>query len=279
MTLGSIRPYSLLLGLALAGVPAQADMADRAVTLRFAASLQGRPFVCGQRYEQLGRTGAALTATDLRFYVSSVALLKTDGRSVPLTLEQDGVWQHEDVALLDFEHGEGACRNGTPGRHEAISGRVPAGDYRGLRFTLGLSPARNHADVTLAPSPLNLTAMFWSWQGGYRFLKLELVGQGRVGFPVHLGSTGCQSGSATEPASRCSQPNRVEVELPQFDPESDVVGVDLSALLAQTRLDRNWPGSPPGCMSGSDDPDCHGILAALGLKGGAMQRLFVRLTP
>ncbi|MFN3528390.1 MAG: MbnP family protein [Bacteroidia bacterium] len=55
---------------------------------------------------------------------------------------------------------------------------LPKGSYTGMRFTLGVDSANNHADPALWPNehPLGLlraAAMHWSWNAGYIFLKLE----------------------------------------------------------------------------------------------------------
>lgn len=264
------------------------------VTVRFVAEVSGRPFACGQRYEGVGRTGSTITPSDYRFYVSEVHLIDAVGRAVPVSLAQDRVWQLEDIALLDFEDGTGPCRNGTPATNTTVRGTAPAGSYVGLRFTLGVPFARNHGDPTTAPSPLNLTAMFWNWQGGYKFVKFDTASAGRPattaapdprgggsasGFSVHLGSTVCASASRTEAPSSCQNPNRVTVQLDRFDPSRQVVVADIGAVLAGANVDVNAPGTSPGCMSFPNDPDCPPVMAALGLAYGGVpapgpQRLF-----
>ncbi|MEM7592163.1 MAG: MbnP family protein, partial [Cyanobacteria bacterium P01_A01_bin.83] len=87
---------------------------------------------------------------------------------------QDGKWQHQNVALLDFEDGTDSCDNGTPEIRTQVVGTIPEGDYESLQFTLGVPPQLNHDDAAIAPSPLNLTSMWWNWQGGYKFLRLDL---------------------------------------------------------------------------------------------------------
>ncbi|ATX65604.1 metallo-mystery pair system four-Cys motif protein [Roseinatronobacter bogoriensis subsp. barguzinensis] len=84
-----------------------------------------------------------------------------------MALDQDGVWQVADVAQLDFEDATGTCVNGTPDMNNSLRGTVPAGEYTGLDFDIGVPFDLNHGDPTLAASPLNLTAMFWNWQGAY----------------------------------------------------------------------------------------------------------------
>src|SRR5690606_39726454 len=65
--------------------------------------------------------------------------------------------------------------------------------------------ALNHLDASTAPSPLNFTAMFWSWQSGYKFLRVDTADDT---FRVHLGSTGCSSPGPSRPPTSCSAPNR-----------------------------------------------------------------------
>lgn len=275
-------------------IPLSASQGAQPVTLKFAAEVAGRPFACGRSYDGIGTTGSTLTPSDFRFFVSEVHLLDETGRAVPVRLAQDGIWQFEDIALLDFEDASGPCRNGTAATNMQVRGSVPAGRYTGLRFTLGVPFARNHGDPTVAPSPLNLTAMFWNWQGGYKFVKFDAASSGRPqaqgghgspagaaapGFSVHLGSTVCAAESRTQPASACKHPNRVTVRFDRFDAASQTVVADIGDVLASANVDVNAPKTSPGCMSFPNDADCPPIMAALGLQYGDQaasgpQRLF-----
>ena len=149
------------------------------VSLAFDAVVGGKPFACGQSYDAIGSTKSRITPSDLRFYVSEVELLDSSGKATPVTLEQDEIWQYKNLALLDFEDGTAACRNGNAGLHKVVAGTVPKGDYQGVRFTLGVPFELNHGDPTIAPSPLNLTSMFWAWQSGYRFVKIDMATSGQ----------------------------------------------------------------------------------------------------
>ena len=249
------------------------------VSLNFAAQINGQPFTCGQRYEGVGTTRSSITPSDFRMYISDVKLLRQDGSAVPVQLTPDGVWQDHGVTLIDFENGTGPCRNGTAATNTAVRGQVPAGDYVGVELTVGVPFAQNHQDPTVAPAPLNSTAMFWNWQGGYKFIKFDTTSSGistdkpaapnAMGpvtrYSVHLGSTACAGESKTQAPSACQNPNRMTVRLNQFDLAKNTVVVDMGAVLAQANVDVNAKGTSPGCMSFPKDADCPPVMNALGL--------------
>ncbi|WP_219339092.1 MbnP family copper-binding protein [Tepidicella baoligensis] len=250
------------------------------VAIPFAAEINGQPFACGQQYGPIGTTASTITPMDFRFYVSNVKLIDEQGRAVPVQLTQDGMWQLGALALLDFENGQGPCRNGTPAVNTTVRGTVPAGNYQGIEFTLGVPFEQNHGDPTTAPAPLNSTAMFWNWQGGYKFLKFDTTSAGlspeKPGAPspqgpvtryaVHLGSTGCTSaGRTVAPATPCANPNTVTVRFDRFDLSKQTIVADMGRILAGANVDVNAPQTSPGCMSFSNDADCPPVMAALGL--------------
>lgn len=260
---------------ALCALPAHAG--DMAVTIPFAAEIGGTPFDCSGTYAGMGATAAKVTASDFRLFVSNAALLREDGSLQPIALDQDGQWQLGDVALLDFENASGACTNGTPGTHTALTGTAPAGTYTGLALTIGVPFEQNHVDPTLAPAPLNTTAMFWNWQGGYKFLRIDMApvakmapdtaaGQGAAkGWFLHLGSTMCDAASKTSAPSACKNENRMAIRLEGFDPARNTVVIDPAAVVAGADLTVNAPETSPGCMSFPNDPDCMTVMARLGL--------------
>ncbi len=251
------------------GLVASAEQAP--VVIHFAAQVNGKPFACGQIYEGIGITKSTLKPKDFRFYVSHVRLIDANGREVPLTLNEGTKWQADDTALLDFEDASGACINGTPETNDAVSGTVPAAQtWKALRFTLGVPFPVNHLELTSLPSPLNLTALEWVWNVGHKFARLDFASRGLPnGFLVHLGSTGCTpNATKTTVPSSCAQPNRMEVEMTDFDPARDLVIADLGALLADSNVDVNTPKTASGCMSFPGDPECAPIFAHLGLPYG-----------
>ena len=56
---------------------------------------------------------AELALTDLRFYVSNLALIDSEGNQHNVSLTPDQRWQQQGVALIDLESGIGTCSNGT----------------------------------------------------------------------------------------------------------------------------------------------------------------------
>ncbi|MEY3740932.1 MAG: hypothetical protein RLZZ192_1608, partial [Pseudomonadota bacterium] len=266
------------------GFASTSTQAQQPVEIKFAAEVNGQPFSCGQSYKDIGTTKSTITPSDFRFFVSDVELIDAQGRATAVALTQDKTWQFENVVLLDFENASGPCRNGTVPMNTSVRGSVPAGKYTGMRFTLGVPFKLNHVDPTTAPAPLSSTAMFWTWQGGYKFLKVDMASAGTnalhghggaqgaghgagaaSGFSFHLGSTMCASPSKTAAPTACANPNRLTVSFAQFDPSKQTVVADIGAVLTNANVDVNAAGTSPGCMSFLKDADCPPIMAALGL--------------
>jgi uncharacterized repeat protein (TIGR04052 family) len=202
---------------------------------------------------------------DFRLYLHDIRLVDSVGSEVPVALTGDQKWQYQNTVLLDFEDKTGPC-GGTTQTNAQVVGKVPNGGkrWKGVRFKIGVPFALNHADPATAPSPLNLTSLFWTWQSGYKFLRIE--GQNSAGktFIVHLGSTGCTKDGSGNVTS-CQNPNRPEIALDGFDPQTNTIVVDLAALFTGTDLSTDVE-----CMSGPGSADCPPIFARLGLPyGGA----------
>jgi uncharacterized repeat protein (TIGR04052 family) len=261
----------LLLSATVLGVQAHGDSGsdmhgDGLTTIRFAAVVGERPAACGMMYEGIGSESTDMELTDFRFYISNIELINAAGEAIPLELEQDGLWQHENTALLDFEDGSARCAEfGNSQLRDKVVGTVPDGEYSGLRFMMDVPFELNHLDVTAAASPLNIPAMWWNWQFGYKFTRIEMMASGQP-WLLHLGSTGCEApNGATPPEQPCANTNAVTVELEGFNPKMNFVLADVAALLATVDISTSTP-EPPGCMSGPQDPDCTAIFPALGLN-------------
>ncbi len=220
------------------------------VKVPFVATWNGSPIACADE-------GIALS--DLRLYVSSLQLLDAAGIAHDLQLHTDIPWQQPDLALIDLENGQDACRDGTPGLFAYLVGGVPPGEYKGLRFTVGVPFERNHANPLIAEAPLDDPAMHWHWRSGYKFLRAGVRTQDD-GFWMHMGSAGCQG--TVRDISGCRFPNRVTVELHDFSPNSDSIAIDLKALFDGVNFDDGLPGD---CSSGPAESACVAPFAALGI--------------
>lgn len=251
------------------------------VQIQFKAALAGQPFECGKNYPQVGKPEQTVTPTDWRMFISDVSLLDARGQWIPFRLTPDGVWQIGQTALLDFENGKGVCLNGTTGINHTIKGQVPAKAYTGIKFKIGVPFDQNHGDPTSANPPLSTTAMFWNWQGGYKFIKFDaLTSSGefapssakRSAFAFHLGSTQCAGTMQTQPpTTACQKPNIVQIELLGNDPRRTPIVFDMATLLSDTDVSHNTSHTPPGCMSTSSDPDCTAIFRHLNLLSQASE--------
>lgn len=266
-----------LAGLAILGLAACSTTTpapdSMPVTVTFALTANGKPARCGEPLGPLGTGGTPATLHDARFYVQDVALIDAAGRAVPLALAQND-WQTASVALLDFEDGSGGCTGGTRATNATVTGSAPAGRYAGLSFTVGVPPALNHSSTERAAPPLDVAAMGWSWQAGRKFMKVEVDPKGGVAksagakartWYVHLGSTGCAGNPADGESVSCTNANRLPVTVAAFDPVSQAVALDLSALFDGSALGRDRGGAV-GCMSGPTDPECGPVFRQLGLS-------------
>jgi uncharacterized repeat protein (TIGR04052 family) len=241
--------------------------------LAFLARAGDEPFECGRELSGLGSTEVSGEPLDLRLYLHDVELLRADAAPVPFELVADDTWQSERVALLDFEDASGRCRGGTEETHTVLIGRAPPGAYVGLSFRVGVPEALNHLDLSTAEPPLDVPGMYWSWQGGYKYLRADLAtAEHPDGYVFHLGAAGCAGSPAN--GYGCADYNVAPITL-EGDIDRAIV-LDVRRLFAEVDL----ATSPdlvsdlvPGCMSSATDPECARLLAPLGLPEGE-QRVF-----
>ena len=137
----------------------------------------------------------------LKFYISNVNLVKTDGSLLPLP----------GIALTEFR-GAGSNQASSTGNTTAgqmmpdgqmykatgtqnalaFKARVPAGEYRGVRFEVGVPKDLNNRDASLQQLPLGVEAgMFWAWNPGYIFYRFEgktMVAGKPQPFLLHMGT-------------------------------------------------------------------------------------------
>jgi uncharacterized repeat protein (TIGR04052 family) len=254
---------------------------EQAVKLRFRAQLGDAPFACGSTYAAQGSSKQTISPHDLRLFIQDVALIDAEGHEVPVRLDTREPWQTADVALLDFEDASGECF-GNEATNGEITGVVPKGEYRALRFSHGVPDKLNHSDPKTFPPPLLTPGMSWNWLLGLRFVRFEVgttpgteldsdAGADPGSFALHIGSTGC-AGNQNEGTIQCRKPNRSRVELKDFELGQSEVILDVGPLLRGNDLAQTVE-----CHSGT--AVCEPLFKALGVsyatgQPGADQSVF-----
>lgn len=165
-------------------------------------------------------------------------------------------WQSENIALVWFTQ---TCEADQPASkinqtvrtiitgdiNTTIAEPLSIGELQQLSFTLGIPFASNHQNPLTQASPLNIPEMFWSWQAGHKFMRLDASQiDGHANWAFHLGSLGCRSASALRaPEAACSQANRFDFSLDlsrwpheqqlstPHAPASLIIKFDIGALL------------------------------------------------
>ncbi len=256
------------------GAPANTN---KSLTLGFSAVANQQDVTCGTTITGLGSAGTDVTFQDFRFFIHDVRLVKDSGEEVAVTLDQN-IWQHSNVALIDFQNKADKCGGADKPVHDYITATYVddgVSSYTGVKFIVGLPATLNHNNPAQAPSPLNITSLQWNWQAGYKFMRIDVAPVGGISRPsdpeyvasawnFHLGSTDCSGDPVQGEIVSCGRANRPEVSLSGFTLGVSEIVVDYGALVEASVLSLDNAGAP-GCMSGATDPECASVFERLGL--------------
>lgn len=159
------------------------DNSVNAITLEFDNRVGAQKMALGSTTYKNG-SGEEFTLTRFNYFISNVVLKKADGTVVKFA----------DQYFL--------IRQSDPTSWEPKLKDVPAGDYKEISFTIGVDSTRsvsaieNRAGV-LDPASYGDDAMYWSWNSGYIFVKMEgtssavpLNSAGKRAFEMHIGGYG-----------------------------------------------------------------------------------------
>lgn len=272
-----------------------AILTDQSITVNFAAKVADQDFNdnCTGKYATVGTgtgSGDEYKIEDYRMYIYDVHVHDPILGELDVELDQDGQWQHDNVALLDFESAHDATNpasdpasecTGTYETNTRIVGTVDADvDLTDTQicFEVGVPFQYNHLDKDAAstPSPLNAPGMMWVWKNGHKFIRVDGFGDpdgANEKFVLHLGSQGdCQmqvmSDPNSPPSAACSVPNTFEACISNFNVDTDSITVDVADVFAANDVSTNLGGvnNKPGCQSFPGDDDCAEVFPRLGLE-------------
>lgn len=157
------------------------------VTLHFENTFKDKTIVLGDKNSS---TATINTSTEnqthqfseLKYVISNIRLIKTDDQEVPYNINNldNGatVIDHSKVTTLDY-----------------VLSNIPSGDYKQLKFGLGVKQELNTLDEVRFPkfyttAGANDTKMMWEWGTGYRFTKIEgFYDTDKKALSIHTGST------------------------------------------------------------------------------------------
>lgn len=155
-----ILPVALLPFMAVGCKPDPKPVDDKTptgITLNWTPKFDGKDIVF-KSTEFTRPNGEVVRINNWAMILSHVSLVKTDDSKVQLG---DG------YLFVDFSSGKTKMNFPT----------VPAGDYKGISFKLGLDSTVNHGDPAAWPAehPLNgnYTGLHWGWATGYIFQAID----------------------------------------------------------------------------------------------------------
>ncbi|MDX1960298.1 MAG: metallo-mystery pair system four-Cys motif protein [Leptospiraceae bacterium] len=221
--------------------------------------------------------GTKMQLNDARFYAYDVKLITADGSKTDFKLTTDGVFQNSfssggktyTLGLIDFADKANNCANGAVPSAETnlkLVGTSVSGNYTGIEFTMGVPAEFNNQDNTTLAAPLNSTAMYWSWNSGYKFMKVEFMHEdatdsNKINY-WHMGSSSCAS-------NVCARINRPTITLKKstgnINFSTDVIALDLQQLLDGTNTNSGNGGKKIACHSG---PQTGGDCSTIGTNVG-----------
>ena len=120
--------------------------------------------------------------SELKYVISNIRLIKTDGNEFPYNIN-------------DLDKGATVVNQEKPQTLDYVLSNIPAGEYKQIKFGLGVRRDLNTLDQVRFPNfyaqaGANDTKMHWEWGAGYRFTKLEgfFETDGKE-MSIHTGST------------------------------------------------------------------------------------------
>ncbi|MDO4880143.1 MAG: hypothetical protein Q3983_02590 [Capnocytophaga sp.] len=102
---------------------------------------------------------------EVKYIISNIRLIKTDDTEVDYNVES-------------LDNGAHIVNLKDPKTFDFVLSKIPAGEYKQIKFGLGVKPELNKLDEEANPkfyaqADGNDDRMHWEWGSGYRFVKME----------------------------------------------------------------------------------------------------------
>jgi uncharacterized repeat protein (TIGR04052 family) len=250
-------PLLLLFSLIISGC----EKTDHSVEIQFALTYDDAAFSCDDKFVV---DGLAWQLSQLQFYISEIEVkdARNNWQSARVNVENSAA--ASPPAAKNTTSSSVALMGGICGQAQTwrvnLASPIARDAIGGLKFTLGVPQHLNHLNPLTQPSPLNQSDMFWTWQLGYKFVRMELASPNHQ-WIFHLGSTGCQSASPVRPPEApCLFANRPTIVLDNFT-EEKTIALDLSALLKDIKLSQD-----NSCQSAQDLALCQQLFERVGIS-------------
>lgn len=120
--------------------------------------------------------------SELKYVISNMRLIKANGTEIPYNVN-------------DLDKGATVIDQAKPASLNYVLNNIPAGEYKQIKFGLGVKNSLNTLDQVRFPNfyaaaGANDTKMMWEWGAGYRFTKIEgFYDTDKKELSIHTGST------------------------------------------------------------------------------------------
>lgn len=183
----NLRKYLMLsaLSLAIVACSKDKDTVSNNVKLQFKNTFADTEIVLGAANTATTHTseaGQAHAFSELKYVISNISLIKEDGSEFPYHVN-------------DLDKGATVINQANTASLSFVLNNIPAGEYKQIKFGLGVKNALNTVDEVRFPNfyanaGRNNTAMMWEWGTGYRFTKIEgFYDVDNKELSIHTGST------------------------------------------------------------------------------------------
>lgn len=187
----NLKKYLLLSAVSLAFVSCSSDDDASAVannvTLSFKNTFGDTEIILGGATSSSASVntsdaGQVHRFSELKYVISNIRLIKADGTEIPYNVN-------------DLDKGAMVIDQSKSSSLSYIMNNIPTGEYKQIKFGLGVRSDLNTLDQTRFPNfyataGANDTEMMWEWGTGYRFTKIEgFYDTDNKEMSIHTGST------------------------------------------------------------------------------------------